>query len=250
MRQSGPSSAVAIHRLSSLTQRQEMMLGWPCGDEEHVLRNDKEGAQCRPQEGLGPHISELLPKLACLQSGFYRPTQRFFISCWGVGWGGGFPSFLFLHKPGEAMILTRGREKHPTQPGPLNSLRALSSTNTVAQWSLAQSFPHETEESSRNVLRVGGILAGHGGHFSFPSSIVPRAVYSLPATLAFSLALTHKGRFFPRLPCWLIFSFFRSRWKQDVFCPCPSNLQCLSSHHGDFLIVPSLHLPALSRLIS
>jgi hypothetical protein len=57
-----------------------MMLGWPCGDEEQVLRNDKDGAQCGPQECLGPWTLELLPKLACLQRGFYRPIQRFFIS--------------------------------------------------------------------------------------------------------------------------------------------------------------------------
>lgn len=68
MRQSGPSSAVAIHRLSSLTQRQEMMLGWPCGNEEHVLKNDKDRSPCGPQEGLGPRIPELLLKLACLES--------------------------------------------------------------------------------------------------------------------------------------------------------------------------------------
>ena len=34
IRQPGPLSAVATQRLSSLMQRQEMMLGWPCGHEE------------------------------------------------------------------------------------------------------------------------------------------------------------------------------------------------------------------------
>lgn len=42
MRQSGPLSAVAIHRLSSLTQRQEMTFGWPCGNGEDMLGNDGE----------------------------------------------------------------------------------------------------------------------------------------------------------------------------------------------------------------
>lgn len=134
MRQSGPLSAVAIHRLSSLTQRQEMMLGWPCGNAEDMLRNSKDGAWCGPQGGPSPHSPELLPKLACLESGFHGPSQRFLYLLLGLGVGSrAFSSSTRLKElcsPKE-QVLPRDGGKWPTQSGPLNSLPTSSSTNTA-----------------------------------------------------------------------------------------------------------------------
>lgn len=214
-----------------------MMLGWPCGNEEHMLKNDKDGDLRKGWLHIFLSSFQSLPAWKVASTGPHRDSS----SPVGVGSGAvdpqAFSSSVHLKKLWSSLGMEVSTQPSQDSELPL----ALSSTNTArpgglnnssAQWSLPQSFLPTTEESSRNVLRDGRGLVGHGAQFSFPPSIVPPQLSALYQPLWPLLWPSHtrllSGRFFPRLFCWLIHSFFRSQRKQDIFCPCSDNIWCLS----------------------